>query len=82
MTDGTPKLLPKLDTMIIRRVIPPIDALPVQIEHIQLREVLPPYNSTPGGASGLFYLVSTSFPLLLGAHGLSVHSVQLHLLLF
>jgi hypothetical protein len=46
-----------LDTMIIRRAIPLSQSLPQQIKRIELMEVLPPYNSTPGSASGLFYLV-------------------------
>lgn len=49
--------------MYFRRIIPSQLMLPSQITRVGLKEIRPPYGSLPAGASGQFYVVSTT-PLL------------------
>ena len=48
---------PKLARMRFRRVVPAQHMLPEQVTAVELADIRPPYGSSPGTGSGLFYLV-------------------------
>ena len=48
---------PRLARMRFRRVVPAQHMLPEQVTAVELADIRPPYGSSPGTGSGLFYLV-------------------------